>query len=157
MKRLFTAIALMLMLSLPVVAQDFDAAIEAYDSGDYATSVRIWRSLAEQGYPFAKHNLGAFYYAGLGVPQDYAEAFRWYRRAAEQGSSNAFNPLALMLYQGRGVPQDHVQAHMWFNLAAAWGSENAASNRDIVAESMTPAQVAEAQKLAREWMQKHRQ
>ena len=63
--------------------------------------------------------------------------------------------------------RDYVLAHMWFNLAAAlprdmvnraaakWIVENAAKNRDIVAEKMTPAQVAEAQRLAREWLEKH--
>ncbi len=43
---------------------------------------------------------------------------------------------------------------MWFDLAATQGStENAAENRDIAAEYMTPAQVTEAQRFAREWME----
>jgi uncharacterized protein len=52
---------------------------------------------------------------------------------------------------GHGVPQDYVIAHMWFNLAAASGDKEAAEVRDMLAAKMTPAQVAEAQKLAREW------
>ncbi len=52
------------------------------------------------------------------------------------------------------MPQDHVQAHMWYNLAGAQGLEQAAKNRDIVAKRMTPTQIAEAQKLAREWKPK---
>ena len=60
---------------------------------------------------------------------------------------------------GRGVAQDYVQAHMWYNLAAsrmlAGGNrDKAVNNRDKVETGMTPAQVAEAQKLAREWMPK---
>jgi TPR repeat protein len=53
--------------------------------------------------------------------------------------------------KGQGVVQDYVSAHTWFNLAAAQGEEGAEKNRDIIARRMTPAQTAEAQKLAREW------
>ena len=61
--------------------------------------------------------------------------------------------------EGRGVPQDYVQAHMWFNLAASRtlpGKDRdfSVKNRDIVAGLMTPAQISEAQKLAREWKPK---
>ena len=50
-----------------------------------------------------------------------------------------------------GVPITHVQAYMWLNLAAAGGIDDAAKGRDVVAEKMTPAQIAEAQRQAREW------
>ncbi len=56
-----------------------------------------------------------------------------------------------MYMNGTGVTQDYVQAHMWFNLAAVKGDETATKNRDIVAKKMTPAQIAAAQRLAREW------
>ena len=59
--------------------------------------------------------------------------------------------LGAMYANGQGVPQDYVRAHMWFNLSAAQGNQGAAKNRDIAARRMTPAQIAEAQKLAREW------
>jgi hypothetical protein len=49
------------------------------------------------------------------------------------------------------VPQDYAIAHMWLNLAAAGGAKVAAELRDAVAAKMTPSQIAEAQKLAREW------
>jgi len=55
---------------------------------------------------------------------------------------------------GRGLPQDWVQAHMWYNLAAAQGLEPANKLRDSLAKKMTPAQIAEAQKMAREWRPK---
>ena len=45
---------------------------------------------------------------------------------------------------------DHVRAHMWFNLAAAKGDADAVKNRDQATKMMTPLQIAEAQKLARE-------
>jgi uncharacterized protein len=57
-----------------------------------------------------------------------------------------------LYYRGLGVPQDNVMAYMWFDLAAAQGKENAGTNRDVwVARRMTPGQIAEAQKLARQW------
>jgi TPR repeat protein len=59
-----------------------------------------------------------------------------------------------MYAQGQGVPQDYVRAHMWFNLLAAQGYKGASENRDKAARLMTPAQIAEAQKLAREWKPK---
>jgi TPR repeat protein len=59
-----------------------------------------------------------------------------------------------MYYNGHGGTQDYVQAHMWFNLVAAKGDAAAVKNRDNVASRMTPAQIAEAQKMAREWKPK---
>ena len=57
--------------------------------------------------------------------------------------------------KGRGVPQDYIQAHMWFNLAAAQGNESAAENRDQIAEKLSPADVLEAQRMARVWRSKY--
>ena len=127
---------------------------EAIDRGDYATALKEWRPLAEQGEARAQTNLGVMYRLGEGVPQDDTEAVRWYRRAAEQGHTKAQFKLGAMYFMGRGVPQDDVQAHMWLNLAAAPGHELPRKIRDNLAEKMTPAQLAEAQRLAREWKPK---
>ena len=54
-----------------------------------------------------------------------------------------------------GVPKDYVRAHMWWSLSAAQGHKKASKNLGIVAKRMTPAQLAKAQKLAREWRAKH--
>ncbi len=62
--------------------------------------------------------------------------------------------LGVMYSKGQGVPQDYVQAHMWVNLAAAQGLEAARNNRDLASKQMPPAQLAEAQRLAREWKRK---
>ncbi len=59
-----------------------------------------------------------------------------------------------MYTKGRGVPQDYAEAHLWFNLAAAQGIELSSKNRDIIADKMSPAQITEAQRLAREWKPK---
>ena len=133
---------------------DFEAGVEAHERGDYATALKEFRALAEQGGAEAQNNLGWMYERGQGVLQDYAEAIRWYRMAAEQGNAGGQYNLGLMYANGRGVPQDDVQAHMWLNLAVAQGLEVARRNRDIVAEGMTPAQLADAERLAREWKAK---
>src|SRR5690606_21565069 len=96
---------------------------------------------------------------GQGIPQDYAQAVTWFHRAAEQGHAGAMNNLGVMYEFGRGVVQNFVQAHKWYNLAAAsypLGEDRDLSvkNRDRVAAKMTPAQLAEAQRQAREWKPK---
>ena len=91
---------------------------------------------------------------GQGVPQDLAEAVKWYRKAAEQGQEDAQNNLGIMYYKGQGVPRDYIQAHMWFDLAVANGNEMARDGLDLVTKEMTPAHIAEAQRLAREWKAK---
>jgi TPR repeat protein len=95
------------------------------------------------------------YFNGKGVAQDYAEAVKWFRKAAEQGDAFAQARLGAMYILGQGVPQDYVMAHMFLNLAAASLTDPAmqsstAALRKTVAAKMTPEQIAEAQKLARE-------
>jgi len=67
-----------------------------------------------------------------------------------------------MYAKGNGVPQDYIQAHMWWNLAAASFPASGSKNRDVaekhsdeVAAKMIPEQIAEAQRLAREWLAAH--
>ncbi len=138
-----------------------EEAAAAYDRGDYETAFRLLQPLAKQGDAFAQFNLGIMYGQGRGVPQDKTEAMKWYRRAAERGDADAQFSLGTMYRLGRGVPQDFVQAYKWFALAALRFSASeqeyrdmAVENRDGVAAKMTPAQIAEAKKLASEWRQK---
>ena len=122
---------------------------------DYSEAMRWFRLAAEQGHAEAQFNLGARYATGRGVPEDDREAVRWYRLAAEQGNFRAQFNLGSMYRNGEGVPQDYVQAHKWFNIAASSAEaddrEKSAASRDRVAALMPPRQIAEAQRLAREW------
>jgi TPR repeat protein len=120
---------------------------------DYRLAVKWYRHAADADDASAQHYLAVMYDNGTGVLQDHREALRWYRQAAAKGHEHAMANLGAMYRHGRGVQQDRVRAHMWLNLAAAIGgvaSDLAASNRDLVAELMTPAQIAEAQRLAQE-------
>ncbi|MGB3097213.1 MAG: tetratricopeptide repeat protein, partial [Candidatus Deferrimicrobiaceae bacterium] len=89
------------------------------------------------------------------VPQDHTKAAKWFRKAGEQGDAQAQYNLGLMYDKGQGVPQNYILAHMWFNLAVSAlegkGRNDAEKIRDLVASKMTPAQIAEAERLAREW------
>ena len=128
-------------------------------SEDDAEAVQWWLLAAEQGLALAEFNLGLKHDSGEGVPQDHAEAARWFRLAAEQGHLGAQEFLGAKYWVGSGVPQDYVQAHMWLHLAASRltgeDREKAVEAGDSVALLMTPAQIAEAQRLAREWETAH--
>lgn len=137
-----------------------------YDNGrgtpqDYTKALMWYRRSAGQGLPEAQHNLGLMYENGQGVPQNYPEAVKWYRRAAEQGMPDSQANLGIMYYKGQGVSKDYVLAHMWLDLAASRypasvikNLKDAVNYRDVVDSLMTPAQIAEAQRLAREWKPK---
>ena len=177
-------------LARTATAGPLEDARVAAEHRDYATAIRLWVPLAEQGNLDAQHNLGVayeyghgvtrdhaaaaswfrkaanqglaaaqlslgvLYENGLGVPQDFATAVSWYQKAAEQGNTVAQLNLGVMYENGWGVGQNYVVAHMWFSLAAATGDADAARNRDISAAKMTPEQIAEADRLAREWKPK---
>jgi uncharacterized protein len=128
---------------------------------DDAEAVKWFRLAGDQGDAYAQFNLGVMYGEGQGVPKDDTQAAEWYRLAANQNSAQAQYNLGLWYAQGEDGAQDYVSAHMWFNLAAArfpaTDTRNrglAVRNRDLVAGKMTRDQLAEAQKLAREWKPK---
>jgi len=75
--------------------------------------------------------------------------------AAQTAMPDALFELGMLYATGRDVDADLVAAHKWFNLAAARGNRSALSYRLELAREMSSEQVAEAQKLAREWLQTH--
>jgi len=120
-----------------------------------AEAERWYRLAAYQGHADAQYSLGLMYQLGYGVPEEDAEAERWYRLAADQGHADAQYSLGTLYAGGEGVPEDHVLAYMWFNLAAAQGNEDAESGKAGIEEQMTRAQIAEGQRLSREWLEAH--
>lgn len=151
-----------LFLSIVIFAtptwSDFEAGMDGYGRGDYATALREWQPLAERGHADAQYNLGMLYNFRKGVPQDFATARQWYEKAAAQGHAGAQNNLGGLYEFGHGVTRDDVLAYMWYHIAAhstdnAW-RDVAAENRDEIADGMTSAQIAEAKKMAKEWRPK---
>ncbi len=126
---------------------------------DDAQAVKWYRLAADQGDAWAQIMLGVMYRNGQGVPKDDAQAVKWYRLAADQGNASAQSLLGAMYASGQGVPKDYALAYMWWNLAAAGAPdadirERAVKPRDALASMMTPAQVAKAQRMSREWQPK---
>ena len=75
--------------------------------------------------------------------------------ATAGGTPDALFELGLMCCAGRDVQLDMVSAHKWFNLAAMRGNEDAKRYRMEIAHEMSRAEIAEAQRLAREWLARH--
>ena len=73
-----------------------------------------------------------------------------YRQAAARGIANAQIMLGLKYAQGHGVARDPVQAYKWLYIAAEGGSNLAKKALQINSQGMTPAQMDEAVRLAKE-------
>ena len=126
MRNLTATICLTLAVLLGSVgvswSADFQKGLTAYYSGDYATALREFKPLAEQGNASAQTNLGQMYRYGQGVPQNYKTAVKWYTLASEQGDADAQSNLGWMYNKGQGVRQDYETAVKWYSLAAEQGN-----------------------------------
>jgi TPR repeat protein len=133
---------------------DLQKGMSAAERGDFATALREFKPLAEQGNAGAQTTLGSLYDKGQGVPKDYKTAVKWWKLAAKQGDASAQSNLGVMYVNGQGVLQDYVRAHMWWSIAASSGHKSAVKFRDKIVVRMTSAQIAESQDLARECIRK---
>jgi uncharacterized protein len=113
-------------------------------------AAKCFRTAAEQGDARAQFNLGLLYKSGEGVPRVPAEAAAWFQKAADQGDDRAQCSLSAMLVTGEGVPKDLPRAYMYLNLASATNPK-AAEARALVEKTMTVKQLAEGQRLSRDW------
>ncbi len=155
-KSLFFLLAGYLLTTTPVWADgEWDQARTAHERGDYAAEIAIIRPMAEKGYPFAQFNMGVLYDEGKGVPLDDSQAMTWYRKAAEQGLPQAQVNLGIMYEQGEGVPPDFVRAYFWYELAESQGDGQAPQAKRDIARKMTPTQIEEAERQAKEFKATH--
>ena len=76
-------------------------------------------------------------------------------RTARGDSAEQLFELGIMYSSGRSGPTDLVAAHKWFNLAAMQGNTEAARHRHEIAFEMSAAEIAAAQRAAREWRVTH--
>jgi TPR repeat protein len=125
-----------------------------YDSGlgiaqDSKEAAKWFRAAAEQGDVTAQLNLGLAYAKGQGVNRDFNESIKWFRLSAAQGNPVAQDSMGVSYRGGLGVPMDYVHAFMWFTLAAAQGNAAAVANQEMLQSMMLPAQIAQAQDMAR--------
>jgi TPR repeat protein len=146
-------------------AAELDNAFAAYNLGmiyaqDHADpqkqteSVKWFRKAAEQGHAASQEMLGLSYSEGIGVEQNYKEGVKWFCRAAEQGDASAQYSLAVAYGNGNGVIEDYVEAYKWTLLAGMNGmdSNSIADSKRWLKYRMSPEQVVEAQKLAKEFV-----
>jgi TPR repeat protein len=110
-----------LAATAPAQGPTVKAGVEAWQRGDHAGAVAIWRSLAEQGSADAAFNLGQAYRLGRGVPADSALAKRWFEMAANKGHLDAQVSLGLLLFDNG----DRAVAMNWLKKAAAKGEPRA--------------------------------
>lgn len=75
--------------------------------------------------------------------------------AVAGGGPDALYELGLMYCTGRDVEYDLIEAHKWFNLAALRGNDDAKRYRSELSREMTRAEIAAAQKRARQWLAIH--
>ncbi|WP_292975199.1 tetratricopeptide repeat protein [Nitrosomonas sp.] len=115
-------------------------------------TINLFLEKAKKGNTDAQYQLGLLYLTGKGTLQDFSEASKWLTLAAEQNHPPAQYELGLLYQVGQGVEMDNEKSYIWFNLAAAAGIEQAALARDKVMRSLNRAQLASAQKKAREWL-----
>ena len=121
---------------------------------DFQAALKWYRKAGAQGDADAQNNLGQMYEDGEGVQQNYALAAKWYRKAAEHvpdlgGAGQGRNNLGLLYLDGLGVAEDYVQAYMWFRLA------NNDTNLSSMKSRMSPAQIAQGERMAVEWKRRH--
>lgn len=136
----------------------YRAGYAAYQQADYATALKKWRPLAENGNSAPQLFIGFMYDNGQGVARDDSAAADWYAKAAERDNMIAQVRLALMYRDGRGVPEDRVKAWFWAGMAARKEDHmhriGMALQRDLKAV-MTPDELAEAEKLLSERAKQH--
>ncbi len=115
---------------------DFRGGLSAFNTGDYAAALRLWRPLAEREEPRSQAGIGFMYHRGLGVAADDREAAAWLRRAAEHGQAEGQLMLGILFFYGQGVPRSYVLAYAWCELAEINGNADATLCRDAALESM---------------------
>lgn len=114
----------------------------SFDRSNYATALKVWLPLAEQGDQAAQTYVGEIFEKGLGVQPDYTVAATWYRRAAERGYARAALNLGNLYERGLGVPRDTAQALNWYRRAAG--------HKEVAFEITPAAATAEVAQLRAE-------
>jgi hypothetical protein len=109
------------------------------------------KAKAEAGDADSQVELGLRYLDGEDVPKNQVEAVKWFGKAAEQNFAKAQFNLNVCYYNGEGVAKDYVEAYKWLLLADRQGDEDAKKNITVVESELTPEQIAEGQKRARDF------
>lgn len=124
---------------------------------DYAAAIHWYTLAANQEYAAGQGALGEMHAKGKGVPQNHKVGAKWYMLGAKQGNGRAQFYLGMAYAKGEGVPQDYILSYMWSDIAATNKARSAPKIRDRAAKKMSSADIAKAQKLARECVESNYQ
>jgi TPR repeat protein len=116
--------------------EDFRRGLSAFNGGDYAAAMRLWRPLAEGNEARSQAGVGFMYHRGLGVKTDDVQAAFWLRKAAEQGQAEGQLMLGSLYFFGLGVPQSYAIAYAWCELAQDSGQAEGQICRDAALQSI---------------------
>lgn len=114
-----------LLLSLSVLAQDMDYAVEAYQADDYAEALPIFQELADAGDDDAMWYLAKLYDNGWGTEQSDSLAFEWFKKSAELGDQDSMWEVGVFYENGQGMDVDQKAAFKWYLQAAEGGHSRA--------------------------------
>ncbi len=142
-------------LSVPVLADEFDSAFNAYSAGDFGVARTLLKPLAQGGDIRAQYLLGRIYSEGEGVAKNDAEGVKWYRLAADRGDIVSQLVLGTMYVNGRGVRRSYVRAYSWFTIVSQNGDRDmtgqALEVRDLIEQLMTTQEIKKAEAFAAAW------
>lgn len=114
------------------------------------------RVTAQQGDADSQRLLGLAYQNGEGVEYDVNEALHWYERAAASGDADSQILLGWLHGYSTDIEHDLITALKWYSIA--YLDLSVAKTRTAsLRKRMTSAQIAEAERLAREWQEAHPQ
>lgn len=114
-------IAALALSPCALFAGDLEKGMEAFNVGDYETSLAECQPLADEGNAAAQFCVGRLYANGFGVPMDDVQALHWYGAAAEQGHAEAQHSLGVMHANGWGVEMNDDRAADYYRLSAVQG------------------------------------
>ena len=133
MKKLLVLVfSILISFNSNVWSADYNKGWEAYKSGEYATALREFKPLANNGDAASQHKLSLMYFNGLGVSQDYKTGHKWLKLSVEQDYAGAQNTLGYMYFNGLGVSKDVKNALKWFRLSAKQGNKGGQSHLGLM-------------------------
>ena len=148
---LIIPLSLFISLSSPALADDYSNALAASKKGDFSTSFKLLKPLAEKGDARAQGELGALYLSGRGTSKDPKEGLRWTKEAANKGLATAQYNLGVIYLDGQVAPQNFPEAMKW--LLAAAGQGVPAAQAGVAAMFYEGQGVPQSYDEAAKWMQ----
>ena len=121
---------------------------------DEAKAQQWFMQAASLGFLEAYNNLGLRSAQCICRPADPFDAIEWFKLAAEQGYAEAQQNLGIMIVntgQAAKDPKKASEAYMWLTLAGRQGDVEAQAARARFMQTMTPAQIAEGDRMVSAW------